>query len=116
MIGIFSHDKVDIMTVKISVPTDVFVENCLAVDHVRGLALYEQMQTNLFDDFLAGAHFTQNEEALIVYKGDRKVFIIHGINAIVDEKTLAYQFSLAYKVDTELWQLFKDRCPDISEL
>ncbi len=104
------------MTVKISVPTFVSVENCLAVDHVRGLALYEQMQTNLFDDFLAGAHFTSDEEAMIVYKGERKVFIIHAINSIVDEKTLASQLTLAYKVDNELWQLFKDRCPDISSL
>ena len=104
------------MTVKITVPTFVSEPNCLAINHLRGQALYEQMSAGVFDDFLAGAHFTNDEKSLIVYKGEQKVFIIHAINAIVDEKTLSYQIALAHKVDTELWKLFQERCPDLADL
>lgn len=104
------------MTVKITIPTFVSEPNCLAVNHLRGQALYEQMSAGVFEDFLTGAHFTNDEKALIVYKGEQKVFIIHAINAIVDEKTLSSQVSLAFKVDSEFWKLFQERCPDLADL
>jgi len=104
------------MTVKISVPTFVSEPNCLAVNHLRGQALYEQMSAGVFEDFLSDAHLTNDEKALIIHKGERKVFIIHAINAIVDEKTLASQITLAFKVDDELWKLFQERCPDLAVL
>lgn len=100
--------------VKISVPTFVSEPNCLSVDPDRGKALYEQMSSDVFDDFLSGANFTQDEKALIVHKGERKLFIIHAINEIVDETTLSYKITTAFKVDKELWQLFNDRCPELA--
>lgn len=102
--------------VKISVPTFVSEPNCIAVNHLRGQALYEQVSAGLFEDFLADAHLTQDEKALIVHKGDRKVLIVHAVQAIINEQTLASTLQLAFKVDTELWALFQERCPDLAVL
>lgn len=102
--------------VKISVPTFVSEPNCIGVNPLCGKALYEQVSAGLFEDFLEDAQLTQDEKALTVSKGDRKVLIVHAVQAIINEKTLASTLQLAFKVDTELWALFQERCPDLAVL
>lgn len=104
------------MMIKITVPTFVSEPNCIAVNELLGKALYEKISDNSLDDLLIGAHFTQDEKSLTIHKKEVKVFIVHAVNQIVDEQTLSYKVVPAFKVDKEIFNVFKDRFPELASL
>ena len=101
---------------QITVASFVSEPNCISVNELVGKALYGKISDDSLDDILVGAHLTQDEKSLTIHQGNSKVFIVHAVLKIMNEETLECALSPAFKVDEKLFNVFKERFPELASL